>query len=104
MPQKLNELDKWVWARIPDESIANGFLQDKVLKFMILKPCGHFKVNSACMQLKQRHQPQEVQQKVSPTVQEYRNHKRQHWESWVHQSKNDNDRPTVKVTVDGKSD
>ena len=27
-PQHLNEMDKWVWARIPDESIANSLLQE----------------------------------------------------------------------------
>ena len=26
-PQHMNEMDKWVWARIPDESIANGLLR-----------------------------------------------------------------------------
>ena len=29
-PQHLNEMDKWVWARILDESIANGLLREKV--------------------------------------------------------------------------
>ena len=28
-PQHLNEMDKWVWARIRDESIANGLLREK---------------------------------------------------------------------------
>ena len=31
----MDEMDKWVWARIPDESIANGLLRGKVLKYMI---------------------------------------------------------------------
>ena len=31
-PQHLNEMDKWVWARIPDESIANGLLREKSFK------------------------------------------------------------------------
>ena len=25
----MNEMDKWVWVRNPDESIANGLLRDK---------------------------------------------------------------------------
>ena len=29
-PQHLNEMDKRVWARIPDESIANGLLREKI--------------------------------------------------------------------------
>ena len=50
-PQHLNEMDKWVWARIPDESIANGLLREKVLKYMTHKPCGPFNANAPCMQL-----------------------------------------------------
>jgi len=42
----MNEMDKWVWARIPDESIANGLLRGKVLKYMIHKPCGPFQRHS----------------------------------------------------------
>ena len=30
-PQRMNEMDKWVWARIPDENIANGLLRGNVL-------------------------------------------------------------------------
>ena len=43
-PQHMNEMDKWVWARIPDESIANGLLRGKVLKYMIHKQFGPFNV------------------------------------------------------------
>ena len=50
-PQHLNDMDKWVWARIPDDSIANGLLREKVLKYMIHKPCGPFNVDAPCMQL-----------------------------------------------------
>ena len=28
-PQHMNEMDKWVWVRNPDESIAKGLLRDK---------------------------------------------------------------------------
>ena len=45
-PQHMNEMDKWVWARIPDENIANGLLRGKVLKYMIHKPCGPFQRHS----------------------------------------------------------
>ena len=45
-PQRMNEMDKWVWARIPDENIANGLLRGKVLKYMIHKPCGPFQRHS----------------------------------------------------------
>ena len=50
-PHDQHEIDKWVWAQIPDESIANGLLREKVLKYMIYKPCGHLNVNAPCMQL-----------------------------------------------------
>ena len=50
-PHDQHEMDKWVWAQIPDESIANGLLREKVLKYMIHKPCGHLNVNAPCMQL-----------------------------------------------------
>ena len=43
-PQHMDEMDKWVRARIPDESIANGLLRGNVLKYMIHKPFGPFNV------------------------------------------------------------
>ena len=49
-PDALNEIDKWVWAQLPCESIAGGKLREKVLKYMIHKPCGAQNVNAPCMQ------------------------------------------------------
>lgn len=44
-----NELDKWVWAQLPSKNIAGGLLRERVLKYMIHRPCGGHNVNSPCM-------------------------------------------------------
>ncbi len=101
-PQRLNQLDKWVWARIPDKSIANGELREKVLKYMIHKPCGAFNVNSPCMQLNRdtnrkkcnKHFPQPF--RSSATI----NDKTGRVE--YTRIKKDTDKPTVKTFVNGK--
>ena len=49
-PDRLNEIDSWVWAQLLAESIANGRLREKVLKFMVHRPCGGHNVNSACVE------------------------------------------------------
>ena len=49
-PDALDEVDKWVWAQLPSEDIAGGKLREKVLKYMIHKPCGAQNVNAPCMQ------------------------------------------------------
>lgn len=50
-PDALNEIDKWVWAQLPSETIAEGRHREKVLKYMIhSRPCGSRNVNSPCMQ------------------------------------------------------
>lgn len=36
-PQQSNEVDKWIWTNLPDESIANGKLREKVIKYMVHK-------------------------------------------------------------------
>ena len=51
-PDALNEMDKWVWAQLPDENIAGGKLREKVLKYMIHKPCGAVgNMSAPCMQV-----------------------------------------------------
>ena len=49
-PDILNQMDSWVWAQLPDASIAGGELREMVLKYMIHKPCGHHNVDAPCMQ------------------------------------------------------
>lgn len=49
-PDALHEIDKWVWVQLPREDIAGGKLREKVLKYMIHKPCGAQNVNAPCMQ------------------------------------------------------
>ena len=39
-PDRMNDIDSWVWTQLPDASIANGVVREKVLKFMIPKSCG----------------------------------------------------------------
>lgn len=47
---QLGQMDSWVWAQLPNASIANGHLRTKVLGFMIHRPCGAHNCNSPCMQ------------------------------------------------------
>lgn len=49
-PDQSGQMDSWVWAQLPDESIANGALRAKVLKFVVHKPCGTHDPNAPCMQ------------------------------------------------------
>ena len=43
-------MDSWVWAQLPDESIAGGRLREMVLSYIIHKPCGSYIVDAPCMQ------------------------------------------------------
>ena len=49
-PDRLNQIDSWVWAQLPSESIANGRLREYVLKFMVHRPCVGHNINSPCME------------------------------------------------------
>ena len=100
--QHLNEINKWVWARIPDESIANGLLREKLSKFIIHKPCGHFNVNSPCMQINRDTNRKKVWQELPSTVQEYCTATISDKTGRVEYTRviNDDDRPTVRVMVD----
>ena len=33
-PDRTNDIDSWVWAQLPDASIANGVLREKVSKIL----------------------------------------------------------------------
>ena len=48
-PQRSNEVDKWVWTNLPDESIADGKLREKVIKYMVHKKCGTVNPSAPCM-------------------------------------------------------
>lgn len=45
-----NELDEWVWPQLPSPDIAGGLLRERVLKYMIHRPCGGHNANSPCME------------------------------------------------------
>lgn len=49
-PDLLNQMDSWVWAQIPDATIAGGKLREMILKYIIHTPCGPHNVNAPCMQ------------------------------------------------------
>lgn len=49
-PDTLNEIDKWVWAQLLSEDIAGGLLRERVLNFMVHRPCGGHNVDSVCME------------------------------------------------------
>lgn len=49
-PDTLNEMDKWVWAQLPSEDIAGGVLRERVLTFMVHRPCGGHNADSVCME------------------------------------------------------
>lgn len=49
-PDRLNQIDSWVWAQLPSESIAKGRLHEYVLNFMVHWPCEAHNVNSPCME------------------------------------------------------
>ena len=91
-----------MWARIPDESIANGLLRGKVLKYMIDKPCGPFNVTAPCMQL-DRNSNRKKCNKMFP--QPFRsaatiNDKTGRVE--YTRAKNEEDRPTVRMMVESR--
>ena len=48
-PQERNEVDKWIWTNLPDKNIDQGKLREKVIKYMIHKPCGTFNPSAPCM-------------------------------------------------------
>ena len=48
-PQRSNEVDKWVWTNLQDESIADGKLREKVIKYMVHKKCGTVNPSAPCM-------------------------------------------------------
>ena len=97
-----NELSKWLWARIPDSSIANGLRREIVLTYMIHKPCGTNNVNAPCMQLDRdtnckhcnTHFPQPFRSNATIDGQSGRVE--------YTRVKSTNDRPTVRNFVDGK--
>ena len=97
-------MDKWVWARIPDDSIANGLLREKVLKYMIHKPCGPFNVDAPCMQLLiDRNSKRKKCNKKFP--QPFRNTTTINDKTGrveYTRVKNEKDKPTVRMMVDGK--
>ena len=47
-PQRSNEVDTWVWTNLPDESIADGTLREKVIKYMVNKTCGTVNPSAPC--------------------------------------------------------
>lgn len=49
-PSTPDLIDSWVWAQLPSEDIAGGSLREKVLKYMIHRPCGGNNPNSPCME------------------------------------------------------
>lgn len=61
-PDALNEIDKWVWAQLPSEDIAGGKLREKVIKYMLHRPCGAHNVNKCALHAdKQEHQQKVMQ-------------------------------------------
>ena len=65
-PEQRGEVNDWFWTNLPDASIANGVLREKVLKYMVHKKCGAFNPSSPCMKTNpktkkkycQKHYPQ----------------------------------------------
>ena len=48
-PEQLKEVDKWIWTNLPDASIANDELREKVLQHMVHKKDGTFNPAAPCM-------------------------------------------------------
>lgn len=48
-PEARHEVDKWIWANLPDARISNGKLREKVIKYMVHQKCGDFNPNAPCM-------------------------------------------------------
>ena len=53
-PDTLNEIDSWMWARLPSEDIAGGLPRERVLKFMVHRPCGGHNADSVCMETQRK--------------------------------------------------
>ena len=85
-PQHLNEMDKWVWARIPDESIANG----------------PFNVNAPCMQLDRSSNRKKCNKKFTQPFRSTATINDKTGRVEYTRVKNEKDKPTVRMMVDGK--
>lgn len=48
-PEQRGEVDDIIWTNLPDASIADGDLRQKVLTYMVHKPCGDFNTSAPCM-------------------------------------------------------
>lgn len=102
-PQVLNEIDKWVWARIPDKSVANGLLREKVLKYMIHKPCGAFgNVDSPCMQLNRDTNRKKCNKNFPQPFRSTATVNDKTGRVEYTRIENESDSPTVRVKVNGK--
>lgn len=50
-PEKSGNVDDWIWTNLPDASIADGKLREKVLAYHIHKKCGKHNPSSPCMKV-----------------------------------------------------
>ena len=95
-------MDKWAWARIPDESIANGLLRGKGLKYMIHKPYGPSNANAPCMQLDRNSNRKKCNKKFLQPFRSTATINDKTGRIEYTRVKNEKDKPTVRMMVDGK--
>ena len=50
-PEKEGNVDEWIWTNLPDASLADGKLREKVLAYHIHKKCGKHNPSSPCMKV-----------------------------------------------------
>ena len=50
-PEEQGEVDDWIWTNLPDASIANGKLREKVLAYRTHKKCGKHNPSAPCMKV-----------------------------------------------------
>ena len=106
-PHDQHEMGKWVWAQIQDESIANGLLREKVLKYIYIyivhKPCGHVNVNAPCMQLDKTTNRKKCNKKFpQPFRSTAKINDRSGRVEYTRVKTDDKNKPTVRMKVDGQ--
>jgi len=94
-------MDERVWAQLPSAELANGILREKVLNYMIHKPCGTHNVKSPCMETNRDTNTKETAINTILSLSDTATINDRSGRAEYKRTDNE-DNPTIRVKMDGK--